>query len=54
VEVGPLLDLNTYASFFFDDPVNGLCLEYTTHWRPLAAADRDPRQRSIPASLEHI
>ena len=52
VVVGPLLDLNPYASFFFDDPVNGLRLEYTTRWRPLTPADRDPSQRRIPASLE--
>lgn len=52
VAVGPLLDLNPYASFFFDDPVNGLRLEYTTRWRPLTRADLDPSQRCIPASLE--
>ncbi len=52
VVVGPLLDLNPYASFFFDDPVNGLRLEYTTRWRALTAADRDPEQRRIPASLK--
>ena len=51
VVVGPLLDLNPYASFFFDDPVNGLRLEYTTCWRELSAADTDPERRRIPASL---
>jgi catechol 2,3-dioxygenase-like lactoylglutathione lyase family enzyme len=52
VVVGSLLDLNPYASFFFNDPVNGLRLEYTTRWRPLSAADRDPERRRIPASLD--
>jgi catechol 2,3-dioxygenase-like lactoylglutathione lyase family enzyme len=52
VAVGELLDLNPYASFFFDDPVNGLRLEYTTRYRPLTAADRDPEQRRIPANLK--
>jgi catechol 2,3-dioxygenase-like lactoylglutathione lyase family enzyme len=52
VAVGGLLDLNPYASFFFDDPVNGLRLEYTTRWRALSADDRNPEQRCIPASLE--
>lgn len=49
--VGPLLDLNPYRSFFFDDPVNGLRLEYTTRWRLPSAADRDPLQRQVPANL---
>lgn len=52
VAVGGLLDLNPYASFFFDDPVNGLRLEYTTRWRALNADDCNPEQRRIPASLE--
>ncbi|MEI8251763.1 MAG: VOC family protein [Synechococcus sp. ELA057] len=51
VVVGELLDLNPYRSFFFDDPVNGLRLEYTTLLRPPAEADRDPQQRQFPASL---
>ena len=51
VVVGDLLDLNPYRSFFFDDPVNGLRLEYTTRWRSTTAADRDPQQRQFPASL---
>lgn len=57
VRVGELLDLNPYTSFFFDDPVNGLRLEYTTRWRALSAEDCDPDLRRIPASLnlfEHI
>jgi len=49
--VGDLLDLSPYRSFFFDDPVNGLRLEYTTRVRPLTAADRDPQQRQFPAAL---
>jgi catechol 2,3-dioxygenase-like lactoylglutathione lyase family enzyme len=52
VVVGELLDLNPYASFFFDDPVNGLRLEYTTRWRHPQAADRDPQLRRIPANLD--
>jgi catechol 2,3-dioxygenase-like lactoylglutathione lyase family enzyme len=51
VVVGDLLDLNPYASFFFDDPVNGLRLEYTTRWRAISADDRNPELRRIPASL---
>ena len=52
VVVGELLDLNPYASFFFDDQVNGLRLEYTTRWRQPTAQDCDPQTRRIPASLE--
>lgn len=51
VTVGALLDLNPYRSFFFDDPVNGLRLEYTTRYRSLTMEDRDPSHRRIPASL---
>ena len=51
VVVGELLDLDPYRSFFFDDPVNGLRLEYTTRLRHPLAADRDPNQRQFPASL---
>ena len=51
VGVGQLLDLDPYRSFFFDDPVNGLRLEYTTRLRTPSAADRDPDQRQFPASL---
>jgi hypothetical protein len=46
-----LLDLNPYASFFFDDPVNGLRLEYTNRWRQPTVEDRDPQTRRIPANL---
>ena len=52
VVLGELLDLDPYRSFFFDDPVNGLRLEYTTRLRPTTAADRDPDQRQLPASLD--
>jgi catechol 2,3-dioxygenase-like lactoylglutathione lyase family enzyme len=51
VVLGALLDLDPYRSFFFDDPVNGLRLEYTTRLRDLAASDRDPEQRQFPANL---
>jgi hypothetical protein len=51
VELGELIDLDPYRSFFFDDPVNGLRLEYTTRLRDPSAADRDPNQRQFPASL---
>ncbi len=51
VLLGELLDLDPYRSFFFDDPVNGLRLEYTTRLRKPEAADRDPSQRQFPASL---
>lgn len=42
VAVGELLDLNGYRSFFFDDPLNGLRLEYITRYRRLTADDQDP------------
>jgi catechol 2,3-dioxygenase-like lactoylglutathione lyase family enzyme len=51
VVAGGLLDLDPYRSFFFDDPVNGLRLEYTTRLRHPSAADRDPNTRQFPASL---
>jgi catechol 2,3-dioxygenase-like lactoylglutathione lyase family enzyme len=51
VVVGELLDLSPYRSFFFDDPVNGLRLEYTVRMQLPGAADRDPLQRQFPASL---
>lgn len=51
VELGELIDLDPYQSFFFDDPVNGLRLEYTTRLRDPSAADRDPNQRQFPVSL---
>jgi catechol 2,3-dioxygenase-like lactoylglutathione lyase family enzyme len=51
VVLGDLLDLDPYRSFFFDDPVNGLRLEYTIRLRDPSPADRDPEQRQFPASL---
>lgn len=51
VRLGDLLDLSPYRSFFFDDPVNGLRLEYTTRVGMLSDADRDPQRRRFPASL---
>jgi hypothetical protein len=51
VVLGELLDLDPYRSFFFDDPVNGLRLEYTTRLRHPSAADRNPTTRQFPASL---
>lgn len=51
VVVGDLLDLSPYRSFFFDDPVNGLRLEYTMRVGTLTDADRDPQTRRFPASL---
>lgn len=51
VLVGDVLDLAPYRSFFFDDPVNGLRLEYTTRLHPPTDSDRDPFRRQIPASL---
>ena len=51
VLVGEILDLDPYRSFFFDDPVNGLRLEYTTRLRLPGPTDRDPDQRQFPVSL---
>ena len=51
VVVGELLDLNPYASFFFNDPVNCLRLEYTTRWGQPTVKDCDPQKCHIPASL---
>ena len=52
VRVGDVVDLNPYRSFFFNDPVNGLRLEYTTQVRQPDAADRDPLRRQFPVSLD--
>ncbi|MCX5966091.1 MAG: VOC family protein [Cyanobacteria bacterium] len=51
VVVGELLDLNPYRSFFFNDPVNGLRLEYTVRLRDPGAGDRDPLQRQLKTNL---
>jgi catechol 2,3-dioxygenase-like lactoylglutathione lyase family enzyme len=52
VVVGEVLDLHPYRSFFFDDPVNGLRLEYTTRLQPPSDADRDPLRRQFPVDLD--
>jgi hypothetical protein len=52
VVVGELLDLSPYRSFFFDDPVNGLRLEYTVRLQLPGEADRNPLRRQFPASLD--
>lgn len=51
VILGDELDLSPYRSFFFDDPVNGLRLEYTTRLSGTTAADQDPQQRQFPVDL---
>ncbi len=51
VVVGELLDLFPYRSFFFDDPVNGLRLEYTTRLQAPTDADRDPLRRQFAVNL---
>lgn len=51
VQVGPLMDLPPYKSFFFDDP-NGLRLEYTTLVGTFSELDKDPVKRSFPVSLD--
>lgn len=42
---------NFLTSIFFDDPVNGLRLEYTTRLAEPGDADRDPEIRQFPVSL---
>lgn len=54
VVVGKELDLHPYRSFFFDDPVNGLRLEYTTRLAEPGDADRDPEIRQFPVSLSQF
>jgi catechol 2,3-dioxygenase-like lactoylglutathione lyase family enzyme len=51
VLVGDLIDLHPYRSFFFDDPVNGLRLEYTVRLGQPGEVDRDPNQRQIKTNL---
>jgi catechol 2,3-dioxygenase-like lactoylglutathione lyase family enzyme len=51
VIVGELINLDPYQSFFIDDPVNGLRLEYTTRVRRPNESDRDPQRRQFHASL---
>jgi hypothetical protein len=49
--VGGLINLAPYQSFFIDDPVNGLHLEYMTRVRTLNESDRDPERRQLQANL---
>ena len=49
--VGELIDLNPYRSFFFDDPVNGLRLEYTVQPHQPGAGDLDPLRRQFRTNL---
>ena len=51
VAVGEVLPLHPYRSFFFDDPVNGLRLEYTTRVADYTEEDRDPKKRILPMSI---
>ena len=49
--IGEILTLHPYRSFFFDDPVNGLRLEYTTRVADYTDEDRDPKKRILPMSI---
>jgi catechol 2,3-dioxygenase-like lactoylglutathione lyase family enzyme len=49
--VGKILPLHPYRSFFFDDPVNGLRLEYTTRVAEYTHDDQDPKKRILPMSI---
>jgi hypothetical protein len=51
VILGELIELDPYQSFFIDDPMNGLRLEYTTHLRTPNESDRDPQRCQFQASL---
>ncbi len=51
VTVGAILPLHPYRSFFFDDPVNGLRLEYTTRIADYTKEDQDPKKRVLPMSI---
>lgn len=51
VTVGAILPLHPYRSFFFDDPVNGLRLEYTTRVAEYTQDDQDPNKRILPMSI---
>jgi hypothetical protein len=51
VIVGEILPLHPYRSFFFDDPVNGLRIEYTTRVAEYTEEDRDPKKRILPMSI---
>ena len=49
--IGEILPLHPYRSFFFDDPVNGLRLEYTARVADYTVEDQDPRSRILPMSI---
>ena len=51
VVAGQILALHPYRSFFFDDPVNGLRLEYTTRIADYTEEDRDPNTRILQMSI---
>ena len=51
VLVGEILPLHPYRSFFFDDPVNRLRLEYTTRTADYTENDKDPTKRVLPMSI---
>ena len=51
VSVGDILPLNPYRSFFLDDPVNGLRLEFSTRIADYTEADKDPTKRVLPMSI---
>jgi len=51
LNVGEILPLHPYRSFFLDDPVNGLRLEYTTRIADYTEEDRDPLKRILPMSI---
>ena len=51
LNVGEILTLHPYRSFFLDDPVNGLRLEYTTRIADYTEDDRDPKKRILPMSI---
>jgi catechol 2,3-dioxygenase-like lactoylglutathione lyase family enzyme len=51
VTVGAILPLNPYRSFFFDDPANGLRLEYTTRIADYTEEDKDPTTRILLMSI---
>lgn len=51
LSVGEILPLHPYRSFFLDDPVNGLRLEYTTRVADYTQDDQDPNKRILPMSI---
>jgi len=52
VEVSPVLDHDWSKSIYFDDPINGLSLEFSTYTRPFNEDDRTLQTRfRAPMSL---